>query len=127
MNVALIHGGELSCSDLRSDFDEVCTSFRAALINLGFAEGVARIATFEACRIEVVVDGYDHQECILGDWFDEKGTRFAHIVRYDSGNLFAEHDVLLPHPTRPEWFVEAIEIWGDAGKLKSEARLLPGL
>jgi len=118
---------ELPCESLRADFDEVCIAFRTALLNLGFAEHAVRVATFEACRINMVVDSFDRQDCTLADWLDENGGRYAHIIRYADGNLFAEHDVLQAHPKNPGLFVEAIEIWGRAGRLKSEPRLLPAL
>jgi len=118
---------ELPCESLRADFDEVCIAFRAALLNLGFDEQAVRIATLDVCRISIVVDGYEQQDCILGDWLDENGGRYAHMVRYADGNLFAEHDVLQAHPKNAALFVEAIEIWGKAGRLKSEPRLLAAL
>ncbi|WP_018295187.1 hypothetical protein [Mariprofundus ferrooxydans] len=118
---------ELSCEMMRSDIDEMCEAFRAAMLNLGFADGAIALAAFDQCRIEMSNDVYDHETCITGRWLHADGSQFAHLVRYANGNMFAEHDVLLPHPQKPDMFVEALEVWGTAGKLKSEARLLPAL
>jgi hypothetical protein len=32
--------------------------------------------------------------------------------------------VLAPHPDKPNWFVEAVTVWGRYGTLKTEPRLL---
>jgi len=129
MSVTLIDNrdDELACETLKADFDEVCDTFRTALLNLGFDEGEVSVASFSSCQIEVTVNSYDHQECSLGYWLDADGGQYAHIQRFENGYIFAEHDVLQPHPTKPSLFVEAIEIWGEAGHLNSETRLLPAL
>lgn len=118
---------ELGCTTLREDFDEVCATFQTVLLNLGFEENEILVATFEACRISTAQDDFDRQERMLVEWIGKGGDRFANLVRYADGSLFAEHDVLRPHPQNPDLFVEAIEIWGRAGSLKGEARLLSAL
>lgn len=110
-----------------ADVDELCAAFRTALINLGTDVPLVRPAEAGQCRYSTAIDPYDGAEHLLGEWVDGNGFRFAHFVRYGDGNMFAEHDVLQPHPDGSGLFIEAIEIWGHAGALKHEARLLPAL
>ena len=35
--------------------------------------------------------------------------------------MFAEYQVLLPHPDKPESYVESVQVWGKPDKLRGEA------
>ena len=115
------------CESIRADFEEVCEAFRGTVLRLGLSEGDVPLAACGACRIDRVRDDYDKEDCMIATWSHADGVQFAHIVRYANGNMFAEHDVLLPHPDKSDLFIEAVEVWGHAGQLKSEVRLLPAL
>ena len=119
------HG--LISDTIRSEIEELRTTFSAALLEMGF-EGVdTTMPAFEACKFAAVNDDYDGEERITGRWLDDEGQQIAHFIRYANGSLFAEKDVLKAHPAQPEHFVEVIEVWGRPGNLKREARLLPAL
>lgn len=109
------------------DVQALCTAFGSALAGLGFDVSRVRPAMPGQCRYATTTDPYDGAEQLLGEWIDDNGFRYAHFVRYGDGNMFGEHDVLQPHPADEKLFIEAIEIWGHAGALKSEPRLLPSL
>ena len=112
---------------ISSDFTEFCNTVLSVLGRLGLDAGSIPCADVEDCSIEHVRDDFDNEPRVLATWMNEDGEKFAHIVRYANGNMFGEHDVLRPYPDRPDKFIEAIEVWGHAGKLKSEVRLLPAL
>jgi len=38
--------------------------------------------------------------------------------------LLAEFDLLVPHPSKPRWFIEAVTVWGRDGVVKAKPRLL---
>lgn len=118
---------EMQCETIRSNIEEACDTIRIALLNFGFPDESLNIGSYEQCEIEIVRDAYDHEERVIGRWRDQGGNQYAHIVHYANGKLFAEHDVLQPHPGKPELYVEAMEVWGEPGKLRYEARLLPAL
>lgn len=82
---------------------------------------------FDQCALSAVNDDYDGEERITGCWLSAGGEKIAHFIRYANGSMFAEKDVLKPHPTRSGQFVEAIEVWGYPGRLKHDVRLLPSL
>jgi len=110
-----------------ADVQVLCTAFGSALAGLGFDVPLVRPATPGQCRYSTTTDPYDGAEQLLGEWIDDNGFRYAHFVRYGDGKMFAEHDVLQPHPDDSGVFVEAIEVWGLPGALKNEVRLLPSL
>jgi len=118
---------ELNCESVRADIEAVCTMFRTLLAEMGFDLSLMPEPLFEQCRVATVTDHFDGEQRITGQWQREDGSPFAHFIRYANGSLFAEQDVLQAHPTRPELFVEALEVWGQPGSLKHEARLLPVL
>lgn len=117
----------LSCELLRSDFEEVCSLFQAALANIGISDDPIGKIDFSACHVEAVNDDFDGGERIVGKWIDSNGFQYAYIVRYADGRIFAEHDVLRPCPQNDELTIEAVEVWGEPGRLKYEARMIPSV
>lgn len=75
---------------------------------------------------EIRRDKFDASEAFYGEW-RQQGRSCGSVIVHASGELFAEFDVLLPHPTDKRWFVEAVTAWGRPGAVKAELRLLPAL
>ncbi|MEW8208686.1 MAG: hypothetical protein AB2746_21395 [Candidatus Thiodiazotropha taylori] len=61
---------------------------------------------------------------LVGDWMNEQGNRLGMLLFHADGSFFVEHDIVLPHPTKPDWFVEAVNAWGNDAVIKAEPRLL---
>lgn len=74
---------------------------------------------------ELCVDPYDKSVALHGRWRNAFGMNQGSLQLRDSGQVFAEYDVLVVHPTKPKWFIEAVTAWGNDDALKSELRLLP--
>lgn len=51
-------------------------------------------------------------------------SRRAEITLRADGNAWAECDLLVDHPQKPGWWIEAVTAWGVLPELKSEPRLL---
>ncbi|TCJ11683.1 hypothetical protein EZJ19_14815 [Parasulfuritortus cantonensis] len=74
--------------------------------------------------LERVVDpanglpGYD------GVWRNALNERVGRVTINSDGSFFAEYDLCVRHPRRPEWFIEAVTAWGRGDQVKAEARLL---
>jgi hypothetical protein len=62
---------------------------------------------------------------LIGEWRNPQGMKQGEILFHPDGSFFAEHDIALPHPKKPKWFLEAITAWGRGEEIKSEPRLLP--
>jgi hypothetical protein len=46
-------------------------------------------------------------------------------IQFNSdGSFYAEYDVVQPHPSKKQFFVEAINAWGHENNIKTEAKLL---
>jgi|AZIK01.1.fsa_nt_gi hypothetical protein len=73
---------------------------------------------------EICRDPYDHSTSLLCEWRDHHNNLLGSLQLHDNGRVFAEYDVLKPHPSKPDWFIEAVTAWGDDEKLRSELRLL---
>jgi len=81
----------------------------------------------EPTRSEVRVDPLDRSECFYSEWRSTHGDFLGSMQINGDGQVYAEFDVLLAHPHKPAWMVEAVAAWGWPGALKSELRLLPAL
>lgn len=69
-------------------------------------------------------DPFDGSSAFYGFWsFSAWGGSGSLIIHAD-GKIFLEVDVLQPHPKRPGFFVEGVNVWGAAGSLKAELKLL---
>ena len=76
---------------------------------------------------EFRIDPYDQSKAFFGEWRHAEGRRIGTLMIHGSGQVFAEFDILLPHPKDSRWFIEAVTAWGDTQALKAELRLLPTL
>ncbi|MAR89762.1 MAG: hypothetical protein SV765_13855 [Pseudomonadota bacterium] len=103
---------------------------RSALITelerRGLAELQSRIPQ-QLSSHELRTDPFDHSQTLAGTWLGSGGQRLGSVQIHEGGRVFAEFDLLVPHPTDPRWFVEAVTAWGQPPALKSELRLLPAL
>ncbi len=91
--------------------------------------GLAPLPVFgkPPASVELRPDSLDHSFALCAGWRAADGTYQGVLVLNGNGKSFSEFDVLLPHPRKPGWFIEAVTAWGELGRLKAELRLLPGL
>jgi hypothetical protein len=67
-------------------------------------------------------DPYSGETGLIGEW---KGkARYGIITCFARDRVFAEYQLLIPHPQRPRQFIEALQVWGSYGELKSDAVFL---
>lgn len=62
-----------------------------------------------------------------GVWRDAHAQKRGSLIINSDGSNFAEFDLLVPHPRKPRWFIEAVTVWGRDGVVKAEPRLLAAL
>ncbi len=86
-----------------------------------------------ACLAEPLVnpelrkDSFDGSVTLFAEWRTPSGALLGYLLLHGGGQVYAEFDVLRPHPQRPQWVIEAMTAWGDAAAIKAEPRLLPAL
>ncbi|MDD5388379.1 MAG: hypothetical protein PHD37_03480 [Gallionellaceae bacterium] len=59
-----------------------------------------------------------------GVWRDARAQKRGSLIINSDGSYYAEFDLLVLHPRKPRWFIEAITVWGRDGVVKAEPRLL---
>lgn len=72
-----------------------------------------------------VIDPANGRPGYEGVWRNRLHERVGRLVFNSDGSFFAEYDLCVRHPHKPDLFVEAVTAWGRAGQVKAEARLLP--
>jgi len=91
---------------------------------IGFDSTIA-LHTFAQAQFHLAQDPADGSYSLQGEWRDAGGHKHGNLVFHADGSFLVEHDIVLPHPRKPQWFVEAVTAWGKAGQIKTEPRLLP--
>lgn len=107
-------------------FAEVWQALAGALQRVGIDLPLA-VAGTPPSHAELREDPFDHSQALHAEWRTPGGGLLGSILVNGDGQTFAEFDVLLPHPAKPRWVIEAVTAWGPCGALKSELRLLPAL
>jgi hypothetical protein len=107
----------------RPRLEAICRALGAEIEGLGVAGVPAPEVGRLAFRLQR--DPASGWETLVGEWRDNPRQRQGQVLLHGDGSLFAEYDVLQPHPHRPGWFIEAMTAWGRGDRILSEARLLP--
>jgi len=81
----------------------------------------------EAAAIALSVDPSNGLAGYEGTWRNPFNERVGRLICNSDGSFYAEYDVCVRHPARPDWFVEAVTAWGRGETIKAEARLIPML
>lgn len=95
---------------------EVCLAIRRQVDKLGLEIGDEPVWA-EASFAEQA-DPYTGERSLVGIWRGK--TRDGTVILFPNGRLYAEYQVLLPHPARPGYYVEAVQVWGRPGALKGD-------
>ncbi|MES9865998.1 MAG: hypothetical protein ABW157_11705 [Candidatus Thiodiazotropha sp. LLP2] len=91
---------------------------------LGFSESEVTLKSPEEASYRLERDPSNSEFSLVGDWLNEQGSKLGTLLFHADGTFFVEHDVVKPHPTKSDWFVEAVNAWGKGGVIRAEARLL---
>lgn len=95
---------------------EICQAIRHKVEKLGLDIGDEPVWA-EACFVAQTDPG-SGESSLLGTWRGK--ARYGTVTLFPDGRVFAEYQVLLPHPALPGHYVEAIQVWGRAGALKGD-------
>lgn len=104
--------------------EEAWNALRQELARTGFKDALSLVPR-QFDRSELRRDPFDGSEALYNEWRDKAGQLKGSAVVHGDGQVFAEFDVVRPHPTDRRWFVESVTAWGRPGALKSELKLLP--
>lgn len=114
---------------LRNEHETINTVWavlRQTLLAQGFEDTMSaqprRLSRYELRR-----DTFDDSESFYGEWRSTNAQLQGTVLIHAKGQVYAEFDVLKPHPTDKRWFVEAVTAWGHNNTLKSELKMMPAL
>jgi len=105
--------------------EAICQRLIEEINKLGFAvDDIAHYPNYDQAQFDLVKDPYSGMQNLTCYWFS-KQQRIGRLQFNSDGSFYAEYDVVRPHPTKSNWFVEAITAWGQPDNIKAEAKLLP--
>lgn len=97
--------------------ESLCDAIRAQVAKLGLSIGDEPV--WADAAFETAVDPFSQEESIVAVW--RGGQRFGKATFFPDGRVFAEYQVLLPHPKQPDTYVDSVQIWGRPQQWRGEA------
>jgi len=104
---------------------EVISAFETAYLKIGFTGQL--IENKDQVAFSLLKDDLADEYSLQGVWSYASGYKQGMLLIHPNGSFYAEYDVVKPHPSKKQWFVEAITVWGDKSSIKSEPKLLPAV
>lgn len=95
---------------------QVCAALRGQVEKLGLSIGDEPVWA-EATFAEQV-DPFSQEISLIGTWHGKQ--RNGIVTFFPDGRIFAEYQVLLPHPEREDSYVESLQIWGRPQQLRGD-------
>lgn len=99
--------------------DAVCAALRSQVEKLGLSIGDEPV--WSEASFEEVTDPFSQEVSVVAYWRGK--ARFGKATFFPDGRVFAEYQVLLPHPEKTDSYVDSVQIWGRPPKLGGEAIL----
>lgn len=88
--------------------ESLCRALREQVGKLGLSIGDEPV--WAAASFEIERDPYSQEESVIAVW--RGGQRFGKATFFPDGRVFAEYQVLLPHPAKAGSYVDAVQVWG---------------
>jgi hypothetical protein len=95
---------------------------RVGQLKLGNVE--VNIPSFETATFTLEHDQYNGQQTLMASFYPSQYYRAGFLLFHSDGSCFAEYHVMQIHPSRPKWFIEAVEAWVRDGEIKTDTRLV---
>lgn len=105
--------------------NEVLDRFYEEIDKLGFCANEVDLKRPAEAEYRLERDPSNSEYSLVGDWLNEQGKKLGTLLFHADGSFFVEHIVVMPHPTKPGWFVDALKAWGKNDEIRTGARLLP--
>jgi hypothetical protein len=112
--------------DFRREFGKnVCQRISEAIVKLEFEQTISlTFPDYEKVDFYLITDPFTQKQNLAGYWFGSNGRRIGQIQFNSDGSVYAEFDILQPHPTKSNLFVEAVNVWGQEATMKVDVKLL---
>lgn len=96
--------------------EAICAALRGQVEKLGLSIGDEPV--WGDAVFSELVDPFSREVSVVASWSGK--LRDGKLSFFPDGRIFADYQVLLPHPQRADAFVEAVEVWGRAGALRGD-------
>lgn len=97
--------------------EAICTALRRQAEKQGVSLGAE--PDWSLAQFTEEVDQATGETRLMAVW--KGGARYGTVSFFPDGRVFAEYQVLLPHPTRQDAYVEAVQVWGTPDALRGDA------
>jgi len=97
--------------------EEICAALRQQVKKLGLSIGDEPV--WAAASFAEQVDPYSREVSLVGTWQGQ--MRNGSVIFFPDGRIFAEYQVLLPHPEKEGCYVEAVQVWGLPQQYRGDA------
>lgn len=97
--------------------ESVCAALRDQVRKLGLSIGDEPV--WGEAAFEEIVDPFSQEVSLVGYWRGK--ARYGKATFFPDGRVFAEYQVLLAHPGKPDSYVESVQIWGRPQHWRGEA------
>lgn len=106
--------------------ESICQRLTEEINELGFTKAdIRHYPRYNDADFVLIKDPYSGEQNLACYWYDEtKKQRIGRLQFNTDGTFYAEYDVVKPHPTKTNRFVEGVTAWGKAEQIKSEPKLL---
>jgi predicted amidohydrolase len=94
----------------------VCHALRRQVEKLGLSIGDEPI--WSDASFSEQVDPYTGETSVTATWRGKQ--RYGTATFFPDGRVFADYQVLLPHPTRDGFYVESVQVWGRPEQLRGD-------
>ena len=86
------------------------------------------LPAFHCARFTLEQDASDQGVTLRAAFHPSEFYCIGFVLVHDNGSTYAEYHVMRLHPTRPRWFIEAVEAWLRDGEIRTDLRLaeMPG-
>ena len=97
--------------------ESLCAALRAQVEKMGLSIGNEPV--WHEAIFEAVTDPFSQEVSLVGYWRGK--ARYGKATFFQDGRVFAEYQVLLPHPVQAARYVESVQIWGRPQQWRGEA------
>ena len=98
----------------------VCEAIRTQVARLGLSIGDE--PSWAAVQLSEKTDPFSKESSLIATW--RGSARYGTATFFADGRVFAEYQVLQPHPRLVGQFVEAVQVWGTPDALRGDVVLM---
>ena len=105
-------------------FDSISSQLRLTLTKAGFTDVESLIPELGSGQTHEEKDPFDQSSVTVVTWYNQSNVKSGQIMLRANNQVYAEIDILKPHPKAPNRFVELVLAWGSGDTLKTELKML---